>query len=374
MLKMPYKDLHSDPFDETTITKLEIFEDYAEAWIPTFVMQPGINEIHVFDFFAGPGFDINGVPGSPIRLLNKINSYLGLFFSQKTKIVLHLNEFEPPRINQEKFDLLKKNCDEFLTANPKVNHFATIEYYNEDAEALFFKLLHKIKQYPSLVYLDQNGVRFISKQFITELEKLSSVDFIYFVSSSYFWRLGGTGEFKKILDLDMDELKKDHYRNIHRIVITALKKELSENTKLKMFPFSLKKGANIYGIIFGAKHFRAVDKFLDIAWKRNATNGEADFDIDEDVKKNQLDIFGEKRMTKVEKFKSEIEDLILNGILKNNREVLIYTYEMGHLPAQSAEILRQLKKEEKISYDGKTPGINYDNVFKKANIITYSII
>ncbi len=29
---MPYKDLHSDLFGETTITKLEIFEDYAEAW------------------------------------------------------------------------------------------------------------------------------------------------------------------------------------------------------------------------------------------------------------------------------------------------------------------------------------------------------
>ena len=48
---MPYKDLHSEPFDETTITKLEIFEDYAEAWIPTFVMQRSVDEIHVFDFF-----------------------------------------------------------------------------------------------------------------------------------------------------------------------------------------------------------------------------------------------------------------------------------------------------------------------------------
>ena len=39
-------DLHSKPFDESTITKLEIFEDYAKAWIPTFVMQKDIKEIH----------------------------------------------------------------------------------------------------------------------------------------------------------------------------------------------------------------------------------------------------------------------------------------------------------------------------------------
>lgn len=50
---MPYKDLHSEPFDETTITKLEIFEDYAEAWIPTFVMQPGIDEIMFLICFQG---------------------------------------------------------------------------------------------------------------------------------------------------------------------------------------------------------------------------------------------------------------------------------------------------------------------------------
>src|SRR5215213_6282761 len=168
---MPYQDLHSEPFNVTTITKLEIFEDYAEAWIPTFVMQTGINEIHVFDFFSGPGYDQMEVAGSPIRLLRKITSYLGLFLSMKTKIVLHLNEFEPGKAKQEKFNLLKQNCAEFLTANPKLKYFVTVEYYNEDAETLFFKLLPTIKKYPSLVYLDQNGVKFISKQFIQELEK-----------------------------------------------------------------------------------------------------------------------------------------------------------------------------------------------------------
>ena len=232
---MPYKDLHSDPFDETTITKLEIFEDYARAWIPTFVMQKDILEIHIFDFFAGPGYDKNGIAGSPIRFLNQIHSFLGNFLSTKTTIVLHLNEFEPnKKTKQEKFDLLKQNCDEFLTSNPKIKYFTTVNYYNEDVETLFFKLLPQIKKFPSLVYLDQNGVKFISKKFMLELEKLFSVDFIYFVSSSYFWRYGATEEFKKVLQFDMEELKKDRYRNIHRLVISEVKKDLPSNTKLKL--------------------------------------------------------------------------------------------------------------------------------------------
>ena len=61
-------DLHTKPFDEQTLTKLELFEDYAKEWIPTFVMSSH-HIICVFDFFAGPGYDKNHVAGSPIRIL-----------------------------------------------------------------------------------------------------------------------------------------------------------------------------------------------------------------------------------------------------------------------------------------------------------------
>ncbi len=81
---MPYKDLHESPFDETTIAKLEIFEDYAQAWIPTFVMS-GVDTICIYDFFAGTGYDKNGVEGSPIRLLNKIKEQIGNIFQKKGK-------------------------------------------------------------------------------------------------------------------------------------------------------------------------------------------------------------------------------------------------------------------------------------------------
>ncbi len=371
---MPYRDLHSDPFDETTITKLEIFEDYAEAWIPTFVMQDYFDELHIFDFFAGPGYDTNGIPGSPIRFLTKVSSFLGRFLSTKTKVVLHLNEYEPDKSNQNKFELLKKNCEEFLLENPKLKYFTNLEYYNEDTEILFFKLLDKISKFPSLVYLDQNGVKFISKQFVLELEKLKGVDFIYYSSSSYFWRYGGTVEFRKIIEFDMEELKRNKYQNIHRIVISKLKEAIPKNSELKLFPFSLKKGSNIYGIIFCAKHFRAVDKFLDIAWKRNRTNGEADFDIDEDKVKGQLDMFVEKKLTKVEKFKTELEGLILYKKLQSNADVLIYTYENGHIPQQAKEVLISLKKAGKINYESRTPGLTYENVFKLKTIINYKII
>ena len=113
---MAYKDLHDSPFDESTIAKLEIFEDYAQAWIPTFVMQDHISEIHIFDFFAGTGYDKNGVAGSPIRILTKIQEQKGYLFQKNVNIVVHLNEFEPIKKNQQKFEQLQKSCSEFMEA------------------------------------------------------------------------------------------------------------------------------------------------------------------------------------------------------------------------------------------------------------------
>ena len=51
---MSGKNLHSEPFSEETITKLEIFEAYAREWLPTFIMS-GVKMVYIFDFFAGSG-------------------------------------------------------------------------------------------------------------------------------------------------------------------------------------------------------------------------------------------------------------------------------------------------------------------------------
>jgi three-Cys-motif partner protein len=72
---MAHKDHHIKPYDEGTLNKLEIFERYVQNWIPTFIMQPRIAEINIVDFFSGLGYDSEGKKGSPIRTLDKIDSF-----------------------------------------------------------------------------------------------------------------------------------------------------------------------------------------------------------------------------------------------------------------------------------------------------------
>jgi len=369
---MGYKDLHDEPFDETTISKLEIFEDYAQAWIPTFVMQ-STPTICVFDFFAGTGYDKNGVAGSPIRILQKIKEQIGHVFQKRVKIIVHLNEFEPNKTEQKKFETLKTACAEFLETNKDVKRAIEINYHNEDFETLFPKLLPNIKQFASLVYLDQNGIKFLADKYLLELEKIGQTDFLYFVSASYFWRFGDSPEFKAHLDIDMAAAKKDPYKFIHRNIIDQLRKKLPSTTKLKLYPFSLKKGGNIHGIIFGASHPRAVDKFLSIAWKRNETNGDANFDIDDDANKIQLDAFEGQKLTKIQKFQELVRAKILSKEINDNFALYKFVIEEGHIAAHAVECMKALKKEGKITYDSISPLLTYDNVFKTKKKLEYKI-
>lgn len=374
---MPALDLHDKPFDESTLAKLRIFCDYAQAWLPTFIMTGKYSEVAIFDFFAGTGYDKEGKPGSPIRLLETINSNWAYLTEKKVKVNLHLNEFEPNRVGQKKFEVLKGTVTEYITSVPVLKNLVSVKFYNEDTEVLFPKLKNTIEEQPSLVYFDQNGMLFLSDDYLLELEKMNQTDFIYFVSSSHIGRFGNEEEFRKYLELDIDEMRNHPNRFIHRILVNQLRKRLPVATNLKLYPFSIKKGANIHGIIFGAKHPRAIDKFLDIAWKNNPINGDANFDIDEDqtVAKIQTDLFGNKPLTKLELFEQDLVKKLLNGSLSNNKEVLDYVYHCGHIPKHADSILRKLKDSKKVNYEGTSPYLKYEYVYnlKKKKLLTYQV-
>jgi len=271
---MPRKNHHDKPFDEGTLTKLEIFESYVEAWLPVFIVQPQVKEVNIVDFFAGPGYDINGVKGSPIRILEKILLFINILKRNKTNINLFLNEYE-----DDKFDKLQKNCDNYLLSNNDLNRFVNVYYSKKDFNDSYYEMIEKTRNTPNLFILDQSGVRFTCQENFNTLLELNRTDFLFFISSSYFNRFSQNNENEKHLKISRNDIQGNPYNFIHRTVLEKYRSLIPENSDLKIFPFSIKKSANIYGIIFGSKHIRGVEKFLKIAWSKNRINGEADYDI-----------------------------------------------------------------------------------------------
>ena len=357
-------------FDELTMTKLFIFEKYVENWIPVFLKQK-VDYIYIFDFFAGIGYDSQNNPGSPIRIINQIKSYQSIIYN--TKIILFFNEYK-----KKNFEKLKSNCDNYLKKNPSLNKIIEIKYSNQELENIFSKLENRIGEYPSLVFMDQFGVKY--SNYIAKFKDFKTTDFLIFISSSYLRRFAKTPEFKGSLNLtdeDIEKLIKVPYKLIHEAILQFLKERLPKNSSIKLYPFSLKKGGNIHGLIFGAKHPLAVDKFLKIVWKVSPENGSANYDIYNNYEKKQLNLFPEfVNKTTIESFQEKLEEEILKGRIETNEDAYNYTLENGHIDKHANEVLKKLKKQGKINYNSKSPLINYENVVnvKKRRIIKYEQI
>jgi len=364
---MPYIDLHkSKPFDEGTLTKLSIFEQYTKSWLPAFIMQDWIDEINIVDFFSGPGYDKIYQKGSLLLLLDTINYHFESIKKKNTKINLFFNEYE-----KEKYEHLIQNCNEYLDKNSHLKLYVNIKYYNKDFNDIFSEIITLTQNQPSLYILDQNGIKFLNINNFQKLFPLQRTDFLFFVSSSFFNRFGNDSAFQSHLDIDFDKIKSNPFKFIHRTVLEKYRSLIPSNSELKLFPFSIKKGSHIHGIIFGSKHILGVQKFLDIAWKENKINGQANYDIDDDIKKQQgtIDFFNEgKKINKIDAFKQNLEQFIKNNIKVTNKEIFMFTYGNGHIRKHADEKLKELKKQKLISYSGHTK-VSWNAI--KNNEITY---
>ncbi|MDD5015318.1 MAG: three-Cys-motif partner protein TcmP [Atribacterota bacterium] len=194
----------------------------------------------------------------------------------------------------QNFEKLKFNCNSYLKRNPSLNEIIKIEYFNLEFESIFDNLKDEIGEFPSLVFMDQYGVKF--SKHIIKFEYFEETDFMIFISSSLLKRFAETQEFKnslKLTDKEIERLINTPHKLIHEAALKFLKARLPKNSSLRLYPFSLKKGKNIYGLIFGSKHILGAEKFLKIAWEISSDNGSANYDIYNDKEKREPNLFPE---------------------------------------------------------------------------------
>lgn len=356
------RNLFRKPFDDGTIDKLEIFEDYFKEWLPVFIAKQEIiwTEIQIFDLFAGEGTDIKGVFGSPMRILSILNENKHLILKSKVKINVIINEYE-----KDKYDLLVKNLSSIID-----NSIYTVKYHNEDFIVVFDKYFDSMKRTANFLFLDQNGIKQITEEVFAKLIRLRQTDFIFFISSSYIKRFSDVEEFKKYLKITKQDLEGKSYYHIHRIVLEYYRSRIPAEKNYFLAPFSIKKSSGIYGLIFGTNHTLGLEKFLHVCWKHDKLTGEANFDIDnEKIDVNRPTLFVEYNVpTKKQVFDSSIRQKILNKDLKTDIEVYLFTLNEGFLLKDVNAVLKELIKEEKISISFKLVSSNIHKIKEAGSI------
>lgn len=359
------KNHHKEAYDEGTLTKLDIFQAYAEAWLGIWSVttKMKVTELWIWDFFAGPGKSVIGQYGSPLRILKVIEGHESRITQNGIKIHVRFNDK-----SKSKYRSLICNVESYVQSSLALSALKSkglfdVEYYNSDFGVLFKEVIPTFGKAPALMFLDQNGVKYIGNEYLLPLLKSRLTDFLYFVSASYFARFSSQPEFIKNVPFKWNPDKPFNF--IHREVIGYVRAKIPQGSKMRVYPFSIKKGSRIYGLLFGASHVLAAEKFLEIAWKENILNGEANFDIDEDADKRQDCLFEEFRtFTKIEKFAKDVEVAVRALEVKNNHEAYYYAVNNGFLPRHITFILKNLKKSRVIDYEGNSPRVSYKEAYK----------
>jgi three-Cys-motif partner protein len=344
------EDFHDKPFEPGTLTKLRIFELYAQQWIPVFVspVTPMFNRVEIFDFFCGPGKDADGVPGSPLRILSQLRSYhqKGMAGWSKVSITVHLYDEDPEKV--KKLRTILQTGDWSIPG-------VTI-----DCGALAFKdalLAHqrvlKDGGAAKLLIIDQYGVDEVTDEVFKQLISFPTSDFIFFLSSSTLHRFRAHPGIKQKIE------KPDDSYDVHRVAVDYYRKLIPSGARFFLGRFSIRKRSNIYGLIFGSRHPLGIHKFLQVAWENDEIAGEANFDIErENISPGEgllaLDVM---RPNKLREFEGELTAAIISGAMKTEADVVRFCIEAGMTTRHSAPVLKELKGKGVITLDFQVPDI-----------------
>ena len=350
---MPSCQFHQEPYDEGTLLKLRIFEAYAQAWIPVFLArpEPKFPEVHLFDYFSGPGSDPTGCPGSPLRLLRQLRDYADARLAgwERVKIQVHLSDADA-----RKAETLAKVIDSESWRIPGVDIDVNAIPFQQALERHRSTLLNP--KAAKLLIIDQFGVDAVKDDVFAQLTKFPCTDFIFFLSSSTLHRFRDHPAIK--IKIEKPETSYD----VHRVAFEWFRNLAPR--RLFLGRFSIRKRSNIYGLIFGSQHPLGIHKFLEVAWSNDTIAGEANFDIErENVSRDELLLpFEELRPKKIQEFEVELEAALRAHKIGDEASLLYFYIEFGMCSSHAKGVLGRLKAEGVIQCDFRSPSIrNYRN-------------
>lgn len=340
------RDFYSKAFDDATLIKLEIFKRYIREWLPVFMTHSRTGSLYervnVYDFFAGPGRDKDKNPGSPLIIQNEVKAFCKTREHLKTETPIRMvfNDIEPDYI-----DLL-----EDVVQNTRCHKDCCSFEYSSKPFSIALQIhlsdMRENKQ-ANLVIMDQTGMKEVTPEIVREILEAGTTDILFFISTGFIRRFAETSEFKGKLKVNSNQIKTVAYNTIHRFLCDKFSSRLTDE-KAMLAPFSIKKGPNIHGIIFGTTHDLGMEKFLKVCWSLDSVTGEANYNIDNEVTWNgQQSLFpGDNKPTKTTVFETELLKFIETK-KPNNKEVFRFGLKNGFYSSKCNDALRVLQEAEK---------------------------
>ena len=320
-----------------------------------FIKLFGANYIY-YDFFAGSGYDADGAPGSPIILLEEAmgekSKHCNSIKNSGKAVTFIFNEHEPTK-RQSKFEELKINIEKHTRKCKEDNNCAhccfktnitNMDFGKEFKTDINIKAILNNTNNGKFVILDQYGFTQVDAEVFTTLVNAPRTDFIFFISSSFLKRFEEHPVSKKFIgdgNLSFDESKPEE---CHQIIVKYFESIIPSNKEYYLNHFTIKKGGNYYGLIFGTAHTLGMEKFQRVCWNIDPRAGESNCNIQNDFEANTL--FGQLETNKIHGVKEQLTKEILSGNIKDNIKGLKRALSLRCLPSIFTETIKDLEKKK----------------------------
>lgn len=358
---MAKKDINKSKFSEETKLKLDIFRKCFREWYPVFVHNQYISHMFVYDMFAGSGTDAAMNPGSPIILFqeargNKRQHCKSLLKRNSAFVTFGFNELDAEKKKELEFNInteysaCRTQCKE-----AKCPFKDSFYFESQDFSSLINnKRLNQVLDNPKFakfILLDQYGFKQINDEVFIRLVNSPRTDFIFFIASSFIKRFKDlpavTAYFKKNR-ISFDEAKP---KECHKVITNYFRSLIPSGKTYYLHSFTIQKGTNYYGLIFGSGHSLGMEKFVKVCWEEDRQAGESNCNLYDDYEPGTI-FYNPQNTNKKTRVFENIKEKVLNSTITDNTTGLKYALECGCEPELFVDVMESLIKENKIRVIG----------------------
>lgn len=141
-------------------------------------------------------------------------------------------------------------------------------------------------------------------------------------------------------------------KECHRVITEYFRSLIPANKEYYLHSYTIQKGKNYYGLIFGTNHTLGMEKFLKVCWKHDKLAGESNCNIENDFEPGSL-FFDPSNTNKKQRVLEEIKKEILLGNVTNNKLGLKFALQNGCEPSLYVKAISELIENKKVDIIGK---------------------
>lgn len=202
------------------------------------------------------------------------------------------------------------------------------------------------------ILLDQYGFKEVDNDVFLKLIKSPRTDFIFFISSSFIRRFKEHPNITRYFETNKIDFEKSKPHECHKYVAKYFRSLVPNGLEFYLHHFTIKKGTNYHGLIFGTSHTLGMEKFLKVCWTHDKMAGESNFSMYNDFKMDNL-FYTETNTVLLNLFKADLTDKILQSKLKSSISAMKYTLSKGVQTKVYLEVITNLLDLNKIQIEGK---------------------